>query len=144
MTTINTSSLGVYTSPFTVSIRKDEAATAVADKTAATETDELAGKDSTQAANGAAPAGGAGGGAAADMNQESIDKIKEQIKATQKQLQQTQKQLSSVQNGSGTEEQKAQQAMAIQTQIMGLNSTLQALQGALLQLVTSGGVDTTA
>jgi hypothetical protein len=34
--------------------------------------------------------------------------------------------------------------MAIQMQIAATNATLQTLQGALLQMMTSGGVNTTA
>jgi hypothetical protein len=48
-----------------------------------------------------------------------------------------------VQKSQASEEQKAQQAMAIQTQIMGTQAALQTLRAALLQAMTVS-VDTHA
>jgi vacuolar-type H+-ATPase subunit I/STV1 len=65
-----------------------------------------------------------------------IEQLKKQIERTEKLLADQQAQLARVQKSRGDEEQKAQQAMAIQTQIMGTQATLQTLQAALLQAMT--------
>ncbi|WP_434628559.1 hypothetical protein J3P84_05565 [Pseudomonas sp. Z1-29] len=65
-----------------------------------------------------------------------IEQLKKQIERTEKLLADQQAQLARVQKSRANEEQKAQQAMAIQTQIMGTQATLQTLQAALLQAMT--------
>ncbi|WP_458128388.1 hypothetical protein [Pseudomonas sp. Z2-11] len=65
-----------------------------------------------------------------------IEQLKKQIERTEKLLADQQAQLARVQKSRADEEQKAQQAMAIQTQIMGTQATLQTLQAALLQAMT--------
>lgn len=137
MTTINTSSMSQYASPVNLAVKKEaDSATAPAvseeKKTVGASLPPVEVKKSS----------GAGGGKSAA--EETIEKIKEQIKQTQKQLAALQAQLAAAQGGSGTAEEKAQKAMAIQMQIASTNATLQTLQGALLQMMTSGGVNTTA
>ncbi|WP_260963215.1 hypothetical protein [Pseudomonas citri] len=67
-----------------------------------------------------------------------IEQIKKQIEQTEKLLAQQQAQLARVQQSQASEEQKAQQAMAIQTQIMGTQAALQTLRSSLLQAMTVG------
>ena len=145
MTTISTSSLSTYSSAYSVTIKKDDAATTAASSDETTATGEATSTDSTKVAAGGAPAGGgAAGSSTSDATQESIEKLQEQIEQTEKQLQQQDQQPAAAQNGSGTPEEKAQKAMAIQAQISGTNATLSSQQAALVQLQTSGGIDTTA
>lgn len=75
---------------------------------------------------------GVGGGNGSNI----IEQLKKQIERTEKLLADQQAQLARVQKSRADEEQKAQQAMAIQTQIMGTQATLQTLQAALLQAMT--------
>jgi vacuolar-type H+-ATPase subunit I/STV1 len=75
---------------------------------------------------------GVGGSNGSDI----IEQLKKQIERTEKLLADQQAQLARVQKSRANEEQKAQQAMAIQTQIMGTQATLQTLQAALLQAMT--------
>lgn len=65
-----------------------------------------------------------------------IEQLKKQIERTEKLLADQQAQLARVQKSQANQELKAQQAMAIQTQIMGTQATLQTLQAALLQAMT--------
>ena len=65
-----------------------------------------------------------------------IEQLKKQIERTEKLLAEQQAQLARVQKSQGDQEQKAQEAMAIQTQIMATQATLQTLQAALLQAMT--------
>jgi uncharacterized protein involved in exopolysaccharide biosynthesis len=137
MTTINTSSMSQYASPVNLAVKKEaDPATAQA----VSEEKKTVGASLPPAE--VKKSSGAGGGKSAA--EETIEKIKEQIKQTQKQLAALQAQLAAAQGGSGTAEEKAQKAMAIQMQIASTNATLQTLQGALLQMMTSGGVNTTA
>ncbi|EJL02440.1 MULTISPECIES: hypothetical protein [Pseudomonas] len=69
-------------------------------------------------------------------NKETIDELKKQIEQTEKLLAQQQAQLARIQNSRMAEEQKSQQAMALQNQIMGTQATLMTLRGALLQAMT--------
>ncbi|MBA1229422.1 hypothetical protein G7013_07140 [Pseudomonas viridiflava] len=141
MTTINTSSLNAYSSSFAVTIKNQDAQAAAA---AATDGEKKTAEVNLEGAKAtAAPEGGSAGGSSKSALDETMEKIKEQIKQAQKQLAQQQAQLAASQN-SGTPEEKAQKALAIQTQIMATSATLQTLQGALLQLQTEGGVKTTA
>jgi vacuolar-type H+-ATPase subunit I/STV1 len=75
---------------------------------------------------------GVGGSNGSDI----IEQLKKQIERTEKLLADQQAQLARVQKSQADQEQKAQQAMAIQTQIMGTQATLQTLQAALLQAMT--------
>ncbi|ROM76213.1 hypothetical protein BK654_16355 [Pseudomonas brassicacearum] len=72
-----------------------------------------------------------------------IEQLKKQIEQAEKLLAQQQAQLARVQKSQANEELKAQQAMAIQTQIMGTQATLQTLRASLLQAMTVS-VDTHA
>ncbi|ROM71869.1 hypothetical protein BK653_08280 [Pseudomonas brassicacearum] len=65
-----------------------------------------------------------------------IEQLKKQIEQAEKLLAQQQAQLARVQKSQANEELKAQQAMAIQTQIMGTQATLQTLRASLLQAMT--------
>ncbi|MBC3373736.1 hypothetical protein HU762_07250 [Pseudomonas sp. SWRI92] len=65
-----------------------------------------------------------------------IEQLKKQIERTEKLLADQQAQLARVQKSQANQEQKAQETMAIQTQIMGTQATLQTLQAALLQAMT--------
>ncbi|MBI6853558.1 hypothetical protein YA0002_12345 [Pseudomonas cichorii] len=140
MTTINTSSLSAYSSALTLTVKNKDADTATTDSTQKT-TGVSVSLEGAKVGGGAAPAGGAGGSSTAD---DTIEKIKEQIKQAQKQLVQQQAQLAAAQNSKGSEEEKAARILAIQGQIAQTSSTIQTLQGTLLQLTTSGGVNTTA
>ncbi|MDB6442935.1 MULTISPECIES: hypothetical protein [Pseudomonas] len=82
-------------------------------------------------------------GAPSSTGVDVIEQIKKQIEQTEKLLAQQQVQLARVQKSQASEEQKAQQAMAIQTQIMGTQAALQTLRAALLQAMTVG-IDTHA
>jgi hypothetical protein len=82
-------------------------------------------------------------GAPASKGVDVIEQIKKQIEQTEKLLAQQQAQLARVQKSQASEEQKAQEAMAIQTQIMGTQAALQTLRAALLQAM-AGSVDTHA
>ena len=66
-----------------------------------------------------------------------IEELKKQIEQTQRMLAQQQQELTSAQRGQGTDEQKAQRVMAIQAQITATSTTLQTLQAALLQAMSS-------
>lgn len=138
MTTINTSSLNAYSSALTLAVKTKEADTAGVSGVSAE-------KKTVQVS--LAPAevkktSGAGGTKSA--TDETIEKLQEQIKQTEKQMAALQAQLAATEGGSGTPEEKAQRVMALQMQIATTSATLQAQQGALLQLLTSGGVNTTA
>ncbi|MEN1831915.1 hypothetical protein AAIM60_03475 [Pseudomonas lijiangensis] len=140
MTTINTSSLSAYSSALTLTVKNKDADTATTDSTQKT-TGVSVSLEGAKVGGGAAPAGGAGGSSTAD---DTIEKIKEQIKQAQKQLVQQQAQLAAAQNSKGSEEEKAARVLAIMGQITQTSATIQTLQGTLLQLTTSGGVNTTA
>ncbi|MDR6957294.1 hypothetical protein J2W43_001270 [Pseudomonas brassicacearum] len=89
----------------------------------------------TRGANVAgAPSSGAG---------DIIEQLKKQIEQAEKLLAQQQAQLARVQKSQANEELKAQQAMAIQTQVMGTQAMLQTLRASLLQAMTVS-VDTHA
>lgn len=137
MTTINTSSLNSYASSLNLTVKKEAdaaASTAVVEekKTVAVSLPVAKTKE----------AGGAGG--SKSSTDETIEKLQRQIKETQKQLTELRAQLAAAQAGTGTPEEKAQRVMALQVQIATTSATLQTQQGALLQLITSGGVNTTA
>lgn len=135
MTTINTSSLGAYSSVFTAAVKTDDSTKSDA-KTASV---ELRGN-----VYGDPKAAGASKSDEASSPQEqAIQQLQEQIKQTQKMLQQQQAQLAVAQNSKAPDEEKAAQVMAIQQQISGTMAQLNAQQGALLNLM-KGTVSTTA
>lgn len=140
MTTINTSSLNSYATSLNLTVKKE------ADAASATAVNEqkktVAVSLPVADAKKASGAGGAGG--SKSSTDETIEKLQQQIKETQKQLTQLREQLAAAQAGTGTPEEKAQKVMALQMQIATTSATLQTQQGALLQLLTSGGVNTTA
>lgn len=140
MSTISTSSLSSYAAAFSVTVKKDDAAATPASTDAASAA-EGDGKRSAVAVD-ATGAGGATASSSSDATQQSIDQLKELIKETEKQLQKEQQQLAAAQNGNGSDAQKAQRVMAIQTQIASTTALLQSQQAALIQLI--GGVNTTA
>ncbi|MFJ4141517.1 hypothetical protein [Pseudomonas sp. NPDC089734] len=143
MTTINTSSLSAYSSALTLTVKNKDA-----DSTTATDAAEKSGVsvslDGAKVGGTAVAAGAGAGGSSSSSTDETIEKLKEQIEQTEKLLAQQQAQLAAAQNGKGSEDEKAQRVMAIQMQIATTTATLQTQQGALLQLTTSGGIDTTA
>lgn len=131
MTTINTSSLSVYSSAFTAALKNDESTKS----DAATANVNLLGNVYK------------GTGKADEQplspSEQAIEQLQEQIKQTQKLLQQQQAQLAVAQNSKAPEEEKAQQVMAVQQQIAGTMAQLNAQQAALLELM-KGTVSTTA
>ena len=137
MTTINTSSLNSYASSLNLTVKKE--ADAAASKAVVEEKKTVA--VSLPVAK-TKEAGGAGG--SKSSTDETIEKLQQQIKETQKQLTELRAQLAAAQASTGTPEEKAQRVMALQVQIATTSATLQTQQGALLQLITSGGVNTTA
>ena len=78
----------------------------------------------------------AGAGGSSGSSSDVIEQLKKQIEQTEKLLAEQQAQLARVQKSRADEEQKAQETMAIQTQIMATQATLQTLQAALLQAMT--------
>ncbi|OLF51731.1 hypothetical protein [Pseudomonas chlororaphis] len=85
-------------------------------------------------------------GAEADLTSTSADviaQLQKQIDETKKTLLEQQAQLSRVQRGRANDEQKALQALEVQTQIAVTSSKLQVLQEALLQALTAR-INTTA
>ena len=140
MTTISTSSLSSYAAAFSVTVKKDDAAATAASTDAAKAASD--GSERTTVSVNATGAGGATAGSTSDATQQSIDQLKELIKETEKQLQKEQQQLAAALNGNGSDAEKAQRAMAIQTQIASTTALLQSQQAALIQL--TGGVNTTA
>ncbi|AOE64060.1 hypothetical protein LOY64_05715 [Pseudomonas corrugata] len=82
-------------------------------------------------------------GAPAAGGVDTVEQLKKQIEQAEKLLAQQQAELARVQKSQASEEQKIQQAMAIQTQIMGTQAALQSLRASLLQAM-AGSVDTHA
>ncbi|MCV4262844.1 hypothetical protein [Pseudomonas capsici] len=142
MTTINTSSLSAYSNALTLIVKDKENEKATSTEADSTQKAGVSVSLEGAKVGGAAPAGGAGG--SASKFKDTIERIKEQIKQAQQQLVQQQAQLAAAQNSKGSEEEKAARILAIQGQISQTSSTIQTLQGVLLELITSEGVDTTA
>jgi len=131
MTSISATTVNPYPlSAPKVSIRGAEEEKAVS-PVVSPDTDEDKDKELKVDTSGANIAG-VGGSNGSDI----IEQLKKQIERTEKLLADQQAQLARVQKSRADEEQKAQQAMAIQTQIMGTQATLQTLQAALLQAMT--------
>lgn len=128
MTTINTSSLGFYSSVFTTGVK----------------TDDSQSKDITSVSvnlRGATTKAGA----SEDLSpsQQAIQQLQDQIKEAQKRLLEQQKQLAVTQNSRLPEPEKGQQVMAMQQQVTATMAQVSTLQGALLELM-KGSVSTTA
>lgn len=142
MTTINTSSLNLYSSPFALASKADQdkasdGATSVgvnlkAATTKSTATASAAGQETEEKT----PA------------QQAIDQLKERIAETQKRLQEQMRQLAAAQASDSPPEIKAQQVMAIQQQISGTTAELGAEQASLMALLKAqakgSSVNTTA
>jgi Tfp pilus assembly protein FimV len=135
MTTINTSSLGAYSSVFTAAVKTDDSTKTDA-KTASVELRGNVYGDSKAA-------GATESGDAPSMKEQMIKQLQEQIQQTQKMLQQQQAQLAAAQGSKAPDELKGAQVMAIQQQISGTMAQLGALQASLLNLMKVK-VDTTA
>lgn len=141
MTTINTSSLGLYPATLTATIKSNADAKAAETQSGEAPPSKLSVElrgnvyqtDETKAAE-AAPTSPA---------DQAIANLQKQIKEVQKQLLRQQQQLAAAQNSKGTDIEKATRIMAIQQQISGTTSQLATLQAALLDLM-KGSVKTTA
>ncbi|WP_434605610.1 hypothetical protein [Pseudomonas sp. R1-7] len=131
MTSISATTVNPYPlSAPKVSIRGAEEEKAVSPVTSS-ETGE--GKDKTlKVDTSGANIAGVGGSSGSNV----IEQLKKQIERTEKLLAEQQAQLARVQKSRADQEQKAQETMAIQTQIMATQATLQTLQAALLQAMT--------
>lgn len=140
MTTINTSSLGLYPATLTATIKSN------ADKASETQSgDSVPSKINVDLRGNVyqtddAKAGAAGPSSPADQ---AIANLQKQIKEVQKQLLREQQQLAAAQNSKGSETEKASQIMAIQQQISGTSAQLATLQASLLELM-KGKLKTTA
>jgi len=141
MTTINTSSLNLYSSPFALVSKTDQdkanegATTAGVNLRASVSKPTEATNDSSTGSSGGSPA------------EQAIEQLKERIKETQKRLQEQTRQLAAAQRSKAPDELKNQQVMAIQQQISGTTSELAAEQASLMQLLQTqakGSVNTTA
>lgn len=144
MTTINTSSLNLYSSPFALASKADQ------DKASEGATSvgvNLKTATSKSTATTAAAAGGQQAPAKTPA-QQAIDQLKERIAETQKRLQEQMRQLAAAQASDAPPEIKAQQVMAIQQQISGTTAELGAEQASLMTLLKAqakgSSVNTTA
>ncbi|KKA07138.1 hypothetical protein VP02_15205 [Pseudomonas ogarae] len=132
MTSISATTVNPYPlSAPKVSIRGAEEEKAVS-PVASTDSSEDKDKKLEVDTSGANIAGAGGSSGSSDV----IEQLKKQIEQTEKLLAEQQAQLARVQKSRADEEQKAQETMAIQTQIMATQATLQTLQAALLQAMT--------
>ncbi|WP_122665292.1 hypothetical protein [Pseudomonas viridiflava] len=140
MTTINTSSLGVYSSGYTAAIK-----TSTDSKTSDTKSDEATSVDVNLRGTVYQTGDEAKAGAAAPASpaEEQIERIQKEIKDVQKQLLRQQQQLASAQASKSSDQEKAVQVMSIQQQIAGTQAQLATLQAALITLM-KGSVNTTA
>ena len=135
---ININSASAYSPALTAATKpKDESVVAP------TKSDEPVSLTVKMSGDGAM-AGAAETSKATTPKEQMIEQLKEQIEQVQKQLQQQQAQLAAIQNSKGSEQDKAQRMMALQQQIAGTLAQLTALQGALMQAITTPSVDTTA
>ncbi|WP_122318186.1 hypothetical protein [Pseudomonas cichorii] len=144
MTTINTASLSAYSSALTLTVKSKDAEKVTSTATDSAQETGVSVSFEGAKVGGAASAGGAGGSSSATGVDKTIERIKEQIKQAQQQLVQQQAQLAAAQNSKGSAEEKAARILAIQGQIAQTSSTIQTLQGTLIELTTSGGIKTTA
>ena len=127
MTTINTSSLGFYSSVFATGVKTDDSK---ASDATSVSVDVRGVTSKAGASEGLSP------------SQQAIQQLQDQIKEAQKRLLEQQKQLAAAQNSKLPETEKAQQVMAIQQQITTTMAQVSTLQGALLELM-KGSVSTT-
>jgi len=141
MSTINTSSLSLYSSRLTLASKADQDK---ANPDATTVGVNLKATVSKPAQNTNGSASKSSGGTPVEQ---TIAQLKERIKETQKRLQEQMQQLAAAQQSKAPEALKAQQVMAIQQQISGTLAELGAEQSALMQMLQAaakGGVNTTA
>lgn len=127
MTTINTSSLSLYNSQFTLASKSDqdkasEGVTTVGVNLRGT-TSKLTDTSKKEPAAAKTPA------------EQAIEQLKERIAETQKRLAEQTRQLAAAQSADTDPQIKAQQVMAIQQQISGTTAELAAEQGSLMQLL---------
>ncbi|WP_268799825.1 hypothetical protein [Pseudomonas huanghezhanensis] len=128
MTTINTSSLGSYSSVFAAGVKTDDSKASDATSISVNlniKTDKAAAQE------------------ALTPSQQAIQQLQDQIKEAQKRLLEQQKQLATAQNSKLPDAEKSQQVMAMQQQVSATIAQLSALQGALLELM-KGNVSTKA
>lgn len=141
MVTINTSSLGAYSSVFAGGVKT--AADSKVDESKSGESTSVSvelrgnvfkvdGEDSK-----------AGAAAASNPTQEAIERLQKEIKETRKLLLREQQQLAAAQSSKAPEQEKASRIMAIQQQIAGTQAQLATQQAALMTLM-KGSVSTTA
>ncbi|MBC3949356.1 FlxA-like family protein [Pseudomonas folii] len=141
MTTINTSSLGLYPATLTATIKSNADA-----KASETESgDSVPSKINVDLRGNVYQTDDTKAGAAAPSSpaDEAIANLQKQIKEVQKQLLREQQQLAAAQNSKGSETEKASRIMAIQQQISGTSAQLATLQASLLELM-KGNIKTTA
>ncbi|BBP61369.1 hypothetical protein [Pseudomonas sp. St316] len=138
MTTISATTINPYplSAPTTRIKGADEDTTATT--TASTDAGDEKGKSLKVDTSGANVAGAPSSGGI-----DIVEQLKKQIEQTEKLLAQQQAELARVQKSQASAEQKAQQTMAIQTQIMGTQAALQTLRASLLQAMTTS-IDTHA
>lgn len=142
MTTINTSSLGLYPATLTATVKSNADAKAAETQSGDATTSKLSVelRGNVYQTDEDKKAGAAGPSSPADQ---AIANLQKQIKEVQKQLLRQQQQLAAAQNSKGTDIEKATRIMAIQQQISGTTAQLATLQAALLDLM-KGSVNTTA
>ena len=140
MTTINTSSLGLYPATLTATIKSN------VDKASETQSgDSVPSKINVDLRGNVYQTDDAKAGAAGPSSpaQAATENLQKQIKEVQKQLLREQQQLAAAQNSKGSETEKASRIMAIQQQISGTTAQLATMQAALLDLM-KGNVKATA
>lgn len=142
MTTINTSSLGLYPSALTLSTKNSTDLKAAETKPGESATVSVNLRGSVYKADGEDSKAGAAV-AASSPTEQAIERLQKEIKETQKQLLRQQQQLAAAQASKGSEEEKNSRIMAIQQQISGTQAQLATQQAALLTLM-KGTVNTTA
>ena len=135
MTSINTTSLSLYSSALTVRPSTDT--------TQATDAEPGSVKLQGNLFKSVSATGETGGAPATNPVEEAIKQLKERIKEAQKQLKEQQEQLAAVMNSRMSEQEKAQRVMAIQQQIAGTLGLLAGLQASLMEMV-KGSIKTTA
>lgn len=143
MTSISATTVNPYptsTPKVTIKGASEEQAVSPA---ASTDTSADKDKDGTLRVSMGGTSAAGGGGGSSSTSDTTAEQLEKQIKQAEKLLAEQQAQLARTQKGQASEEQKAQQTMALQTQIMGTQATLQTLEASLLQ-ATAGSVDTHA
>lgn len=128
MTTINTSSLGSYSSVFAAGVKTDDSKPSDA-TSISVNLNIKTGKAATEEE--------------LSPSQQEIKQLQEQIKEAQKRLLEQQQQLAAAQNSKLSDTEKAQQVMELQQQVSATMAQVASLQGALMELM-KGNVSTTA